>query len=843
MMRFYTNVGRYGNSILYRGFDDGKRVTTKVPFCPTLYVPDRNGDWSTLDNQTVSPMQFEDMKSAKEFMTSYEDVNNFTIYGNSNFIAQYIHDNFPGSEIPFDPSLINVCTIDIEVQSDDGFPQPEEAKYPVTAIAIKDSVRDTYYVWGTGEYDVSKSELPGIIVKYTRCTDEVHLLKLFLTHWNTPHLTPDVITGWNIRGFDVPYLVNRLSVLFGEDIAKKLSPWKMINERVVTIKGKKQQMFDLVGIQQMDYLELFLKFGVQTYGKQESNRLDHIAWVILGERKLAFDGNLHTLYKTDHQKFIEYNIKDVYLVDRINDKTGLMQLAFTLAYKGGVNYNETLGTTGIWDTIIYRQLSAKKVAIPPNKHTAKEEYPGAYVKEPIPGKYDWVVSFDLNALYPSIIIQLNMGPDTISDHVTSGVDVDSCLAGTNAPNELPGTAMSAYGIHFNTAEQGALPEIIDGYYKERVTIKRKMLDAKQAKQHLSGSDADEKYRIEKEISQYDSQQMAIKILLNSLYGAMGNQWFRYYDNRIAKSITLSGQLTIRWAERAVNDYMNKIMGSTDVDYVVAMDTDSLYLNFGPFVKKYLGDAPETQKAVKFLDAVCEEKFTKVLECSFQQLYDKMGGYKNRMVMKREGISDKGIWVAKKRYILNVWNNEGVQYKEADLKVMGIEAVKSSTPQVCRDKFMDVFKLLIDGDERDVRTFVDNFRDEFRALPPEKVSFPRGVSDVISWADRASIYKKGCPIHVRGSLLYNHHVKKHGLEKQYEMIKNGEKIKFCYLRMPNPIGENIISYSEQFPEELGLLKYIDKDKQFDKTFKDPLNAIMEAIGWSLEDKNTLEDFFG
>lgn len=844
-MRFYTNVARYGNSILYRGYQDGKRVHQKIPFQPTLFVPDKKGEWTTLDKQTVSPMQFEDMRAAKEFIQKYGEVDNFKIYGNTNYIAQFIHDNYPGQEIPFDATKINVCNIDIEVASDEGFPEPEQAKHPVISIALKDSVRDSYFVWGLGEWSYDNSEMKEQLkdhdVKYFKCRDEQHLLKSFMDYWTTPHLTPDVVTGWNVRMFDIPYLVNRMVQIFGEDFTKRMSPWKMIQQKEITLKGKRLQAYDLVGIQQMDYLDLFLKFGVQTYGKQESNRLDHIASVIIGEKKLQFEGNLHTLYRDDHQKFIDYNIRDVWLVDGIDQKTSLMNLAFTLAYKGGVNYNETLGTTAIWDTIIYRRLSEKKIAIPQNQDTPKTEYPGAYVKEPIPGKYDWVVSFDLNSLYPSIIIQLNMGPDTIQPSRTMGVDVDRCLEGTNTPNERPNTGMSACGVHFDTSFQGALPEIIDAFYKERVVVKKQMLADKQAK--VNATEASEKFRLEREIAQGDSKQMAIKILLNSLYGAMGNQWFRYYDNNIAESITLSGQLTIRWAERAVNDFMNKAMGSKGVDYVIAMDTDSLYLNFGPFIKKFLGDNPDTQKAVRFLDQVCEDRFTKVLNDAYAQLFDKMGGYENRMVMKREGISDKGIWVAKKRYILNVWNNEGVQYKEPDLKVMGIEAVKSSTPAICRDKFMEVFKLLIDGDERDVRKFVNDFRQEFRTLQPEEVSFPRGVSDITSWKDRSNIYAKGTPIHVRGSLLYNHYIKENGLDKTYELIKDGEKIKFCYLRLPNPIKENIISFADKFPEELGLRKYLDYDTQFDKSFVDPLQLILDAIGWSLEDKNTLEEFFG
>lgn len=310
MTTFYTNVTRFGNSILYRGYVDGKRIHKKVPFQPTLFVPDRDGDWTTLDNQSVSPMQFEDMKAAKEFIQNYGEVGNFTVYGNTNYISQFIHDFFPGEQIPFNPSWINVCNIDIEVASDEGFPEPEQAKHPVISIALKDSVRDTYFVWGLGEWDLEKSEmrdqLKGCDVKYFKCVDEEHLFKAFMQYWTAPHMTPDVITGWNVRMFDIPYLVNRMTLLFGEDYAKKMSPWKMIKQREITLKGKRLQAYDLVGIQQMDYLDLFLKFGVQTYGKQESNRLDHIASVIVGEKKLSFPGSppLHTLLTTKSNKII-----------------------------------------------------------------------------------------------------------------------------------------------------------------------------------------------------------------------------------------------------------------------------------------------------------------------------------------------------------------------------------------------------------------------------------------------------------------------------------------------------------------------------------------------------------
>jgi DNA polymerase elongation subunit (family B) len=821
-----------GNNFLVREYENGQRRIYREEYQPTLYVKSKKeSKWKTLDGDCVEPIQPGTIRDCREFYKKYDGVDGFPIYGNERYLYQYISDKYSEDEIQFDISKISLVTMDIEVQAERGFPDPESCSEEMLTISIQDYTTKEITTWGRKPYTPTQKN-----VTYHHYSDEVAMLNAFLYWWTQN--TPDVITGWNVRLYDIPYLCGRISRIMGEKKMKLLSPWGLVTRDEAWISGRKFNVFDVAGLTTLDYLELYKKF---TYKAQESYRLDYIAQVELGQKKLDHSEfeTFKDFYRGNWKKFVDYNIIDVELVDRLEDKMKLIELALTMAYTAKVNYVDVMYQVRMWDTIIYNYLKKRNIVIPPKDRTDKDsKFAGAYVKEPKPGKYDWVVSFDLNSLYPHLIMQYNISPETLVDEKHPSTTVDRILKEELTFEMYKDYAVCANGAMYRKDVKGFLPELMEKMYAERVIFKKRMLQAKQEYEKTPTK------ALEKEIARCNNIQMAKKISLNSAYGAIGNQYFRYYKLANAEAITLSGQVSIRWIENHVNDYLNNLLKTKKVDYVIASDTDSIYIDFGPLVNKFFSNIIDNKtKLVEVIDKICQDKLEPFIENSYQKLATYVNAYDQKMQMKRENIADRGIWTAKKRYILNVWDSEGVRYEEPKLKIMGIEAVKSSTPAPCRKMIKDALNLMMGGTEEEVIEFIDDARAKFKKMPPEDISFPRTVSDVNKHKSHSTIYAKGTPIHVRGALLYNYYVKENKLDNKYSLINNGEKIKFVYLKKANPIRENVISFISDFPLELGIDKYIDYDLQFQKAFLDPVKVILDAIGWNVEKTVNLELFFG
>ena len=686
--------------------------------------------------------------------------------------------------------------------------------------------KDTKYVFGTQAWEHNDPT-----IKYFHCQNEKQLLKTFLEEYKK--IYPDIITGWNVDQFDITYLYNRISKLFSTTIADQLSPWNITTVREWDTFGKKQQAYTLTGVEVVDYLQLYQKF---TFKRRDSYKLENISQIELGKGKINYEefGAMHLFYKKDYQKFLEYNVRDVTLVEELDDKLGLMGLLIQMAYTAKCNYLDAFRQVRYWDILIFNRLKQQNIIVPPARGGApkKQKFMGAYVKDPQVGMHEWVMSFDLNSLYPHLIMQYNISPETFSGMTSDTSNVDMMLNKEVRTNTL--FAQTPNGAKFSKRKQGFLPEILENLYDERVLWKNKMIEHQ--KEFESTDDPRRKQDLNREIAIAYNNQMVRKISLNSAYGAIGNEWFRYFEIGLAEAVTSSGQLAIKWVEHAVNKYLNTILGTED-DYVVAIDTDSIYVRFDELVKSV-----QPKNPIEFLDQVGNGKMQEVINKCYEELAEYTSAYQNKMVMGREVIADKGIWTAKKRYILNVYDNEGVRLTKPKLKMMGIETAKSSTPQWVRESLEDALKVVMKGDEKLVHEFVDNARKEFKELDPYDIAFPRRVNNLIEYENAVSIYKKGTPMHVRASLMFNHLIVQKGLDMQFEPIQSGENIRFLYLKVPNPIKENVVGFINTLPREFNLHSYIDYDLQFDKSFIEPLKLILEKIGWSTEPQSSLEDFF-
>jgi DNA polymerase elongation subunit (family B) len=706
----------------------------------------------------------------------------------------------------------------------------------ITAITIS---RNGYKsVFGCKDYVEHQEN-----IKYYRCKSEYHLLQVFLEIWNSSDYRPDVLTGWNVEFFDIPYLVGRILKVLGQEAVNRMSPWGFIRPYDVEIKGRRVTSYNMMGITVLDWMALYKKFS---YTNQESYRLDHIAKMVLGDQKLDYKAQGYTslddLYERNYQMYVEYNIHDVEIVDRLEAKEKLIELVFAMAYDAKVNYQDCLASVRQWDVIIHNYLMERNIVVPQGKNAqGDDELVGGYVKDPKVGMHRWVVSFDLNSLYPHLIQQYNISPEMFIEKKWDFMTIEQLLTVKDLGMSGSDYSYAANGCVYRKDKQGFLGAIMHKMYDDRVVYKKQMIEVK--KEYEKTKDES----LKREISRLHNMQQSKKIQLNSAYGALGNKYFRWYDINHAEAITMSGQLSIRWIADRMNEYLNKVCKTTrKVDFIIASDTDSIYVTLAPLVDMMIPkhEQTDTKKITEMVDKFCVSKIEPFIDKSYQELADRMNAFAQKMFMKREAIADKAIWTAKKRYILNVWNQEGVAYDEAKLKMSGIEAVKSSTPQACRDSLKKAFGVIMNSDETALQKYIAQFRDEFNTMDFQSIAFPRGISNLSSYNTRdQESYKSGTPIHVRGSILYNRMLKAKKLGNKYEKITNGDKIKFCYLKLPNPTQMNVIASPAELPDELGLSQYIDYKLQFEKAFLAPLEGILNVIGWSVEKQSTLEDFFG
>lgn len=833
MKNFYTNVLQYGNKILVREIRNGKRDNHKVNFRPTMFIKSQTpSKYKSLFGDNLEPITCLDINDAKNFMKKYKDVENFPVFGNTSFAYQYITEKYP-AEVDYDISQLTIFSLDIETASEYGFPSIDNPIEEVLLISVQDNNTKKITTFGAKKFDIDN--IQHISNKnnfeYVKCRDEADLLATFLLFWQAS--MPDVVTGWNTQLFDMPYLLVRIKKILGEDKVKDLSPWRIVNERYITMNGREFLTADIYGVSSLDYIDLYKKF---TYSTQESYKLDYIAQQELGRNKLETKyETFKEHYTQDWQSFVEYNVIDVELVDALEDKMKLIELVITMAYDAKCNFNDVFSAVRTWDCILHNHLWAKNIIVHQKEHHEGRTIAGAYVKEPVPGKYEWVVGFDAASLYPSIIMQYNMSPETMISGMTFDITPEKLLMGdVGHVNELQSrnVAMSANGYCFTHSHQGLFPEIVEKIFSERVFFKKKMIEAQ--KEYEKTKDAEQV----KLISKYNNIQMARKIQLNSLYGAWANKYFRFYDDRIAEGITLTGQYIIQRVGRALNEYLNKTCNTRNVEYTFYSDTDSCYVRLDTLVQQHFSHL-DKHKIVDVIDKFCKEKVSKVLNKVCEEMMHNTNGFVSKMEFKREVIADNAIWVAKKRYALNVYDSEGVRYKEPKLKVQGLEIVRSSTPGSVREYLRNTVKMVLTKTQDEIQSYIADLEQKFMQMTPEEIAFPRSANNLLKYHSASNIYQKGTPMHVRGSLMYNHHVKEKKLHKKYEMIKEGDKIKYLYLKEPNPIKENTIAFVGNLPKELDLHRYVDYNTMFEKSFIEPMRTILDCVGWSTKKIATLD----
>jgi DNA polymerase elongation subunit (family B) len=836
MSKVYTYVDRIGSTIYHRYIDGcGKRHSQRVHEHPfSHYKPViKNEPWTdmSVDGTRLKEIKSNSIRDAVKVF--YED-SNHEVYGQNDLAIQFISDLYP-YKINYEPALIKVAYIDIETNSDQGFPNPKKAKQEITAITLKMSDEKEYITFSTGQYS-------GTNCIYHQCENEVELLNTFLNVWNEKE--PDIVTGWNCKYFDIEYIIRRCAIL--RLAVFKLSPFyntsKNKKERLIKESG---DSFAIIGVTILDYMELYKKFAFKNL---ESYSLNFVSYEELGEKKIDYSdvGTLDNLYKTDFQRFIDYNIRDVQLVENLENKLRFIEIALSLTYITKCKHENVFSSLKIWDTFIYNKLRYENhLVIPPKKHVdGDKSITGGYVKEPQPKLYKWIVTFDLTSLYPHIMMQNNISPDVYLGKVAD-TSIDACVASN--------------GARFRKDKVGFMPAMIETIFNMRKTLKDSMLYHEKR--------LEEKYTEElaTQISNESAHQKVLKIMMNSLYGACANPYFRYFNLDIAESITSTGREIIKYAESKINEWCNNKFKTEDHDYVVFIDTDSLGVHLEILVELLHAKNTPVDKVVEMLSVFSEKEISPLFKKWFDEFAIEHNAMANRMHMKREKIIDRGLWRGKKHYVLQVYDNEGVRYHKPIIHASGIESRRSSTPSLVKKALNDCIDIMLNKTERELQDYVGKFKETYFNSSIYDIAFPRGVTDIDKWiankvididawqfedmnmgnkeAKNVAYYKKGTPIHVKAAINYNNLLSSKNLLDKYQLIKNGDKIKFVYLKEVNPYWANAMAFKDVSLREFDVTRFVDYNMQLKKSFLMPLESISTIVNMQYETVGNLSFFFG
>lgn len=825
MTKFYKNVEIIGSKICLREVVDGIHNDVRVPWEPTLYVKGKpkteTKSYKTLYGEDVYSIKPGSISECKDFVKKYENVGGFDIFGQLNYSLQYMHE-YNSSGIDY--KSLSAWSIDIETKiprNAEGktyFPIPKTAPASILLITMVDMHSGNAFTWGTEPCVTQETS-------YIHCPSEESLLTQFLNFWEQRRV--DLVTGWNTEGFDLPYLHNRIKQILGDSAVNRLSPWGKVTYKDKEFNGRDEYDMSIYGVSCIDYMKLYKKY-VST--PRESYSLGFISQEELGTTKLEnpFD-TFEQFYIKDFSLFVSYNIKDTQLVRMLDDKLNLMAIATTLSDLAHINLEDTFSPVKIWDALLANYCLDLDIVMPQQANEPAQILEGAYVKEPVPGRYKNVTSLDATSLYPSCVITNNISPETYIGNC--GLGVEDFLRNADVDVEQK-YVVTPTGAIYSKEKRGVLPELMSSLMSRRKAVKTEMLQLEQVYENTK-----DKALVSK-IASLDSLQNAIKLTLNSGYGALSNRYFRFFKHDHASSITLTGQFVLRSIEKQIDAKINELFGLDGQKYLIYIDTDSLLFTVDPIIKKF---GVKDEVLIKTIEQIAAKKITPIVNKICEECCEKMRSYENRLSFKLEVAADSAIFTGKKRYAIRVHSSEGVTYDKPKFKVKGLEMVRSSTPAFVRDKLKNSLDVIFDGTEKTVQEYIRKVEREFMQLSYDKVAFPRGANNIQDYSDKNTIYTKGVPIQVRGALLYNHYIKQLGIDDKYPAIGEGDKIRFIYLKKPNRLKENTIAWPVEgvLPPEFGIYDRIDYEEQFQKTFLAAIGVILEPLNWSPVERASLE----